>query len=338
MTASAPLRNRAAVLHGQGDVRVEERPVPIAGAGELQIRVLACGICGSDVHYFREGRIGRYVVDEPMILGHESAGIVLAAGSDSDRWLIGKTVAIEPGVPCGQCEQCIRGRYNLCPDVRFLATPPVDGALSDVIVMPARWVHPAPDGMTAEVAAMAEPLSVGLWAARKANIAVGDRVLVTGAGPVGQLAAQVARARGAHVEIFDVVESRLRVAAGLGIPTADMTDAAYDVLLECSGNQRAVDAGVAALAPAARVVLVGMGAPRVELDLGTLQGRELSVTGTFRYAHTYREALELLHSGVIDVKSLITHRYPLERVADALDAGRSDPNAIKVVVRLDADQ
>lgn len=337
MTVQAPSRNRAAVLHGVGDVRLEERPVPIAAAGELQIRVLACGICGSDVHYFREGRIGHYILEEPMILGHESAGIVLASGNDSDRWLVGKTVAIEPGVPCGQCEQCVRGRYNLCPGVRFLATPPVDGALSDVIVMPTRWAHLAPDGMKPEVAAMAEPLSVGLWAARTASVSVGDRVLVTGAGPVGQLAAQVARARGAHVEIFDVVESRLQVAADLGIPTADMYGRTYDVLLECSGNQRAVDAGVRALAPAARVVLVGMGAPRVELELGIVQGRELSVTGTFRYAHTYPEALELLHSGVIDVKSIITHRYPLERVADALDASRSDPTAIKVMVRLDAE-
>lgn len=337
MTEPTPERNRAAVLHGVGDVRLEERPIPIADPGEVQIRVIACGICGSDVHYFREGRIGHYVIEQPMILGHESAGVVLAAGSEADQWLVGKTVAIEPGVPCGQCEQCVRGRYNLCPEVRFLATPPVDGALSDVIVMPARWVHVAPDGMTAEVAAMAEPLSVGLWAARKAEVSVGDRVLVTGAGPVGQLAAQVARARGAHVEIFDVIESRLQAAADLGIPRADLSERAYDVLLECSGNQRAVDSGVAALAPAARVVLVGMGAPRVELDLGTLQGRELCVTGTFRYAHTYREALDLLQSGAIDVSSIITHRYPLERVADALEAGRNDPSAIKIMVRLDAE-
>lgn len=337
MTDSTTRRNRAAVLHGVGDVRIEERSVPVARAGEVQIRVLACGICGSDVHYYREGRIGHYVVEEPMVLGHESAGVVLAVGSAADEWLVGKTVAIEPGIPCGECAQCVRGRYNLCPEVRFLATPPIDGALADVVVMPTRWVHVAPEGMTAEVAAMAEPLSVGLWASKKAAVSLGDRVLVTGAGPVGQLAAQVARACGAIVEIFDVVESRLKVASALGIPTADLSERTYDVLLECSGNQRAVDDGIAALAPAARVVLVGMGAPRVEIDLGTLQGRELTVTGTFRYAHTYLEALALLDSGAIDVGPLITHRYPLERVVEALEAGRTERSAIKVIVRLDAD-
>lgn len=329
--------NRAAVLHGVEDVRIERRPVPLPAAGEVQVRVQACGICGSDVHYYREGRIGHYVVDEPMILGHESAGEVLAVGSAVDEWLLGRTVAIEPGVPCGACASCLTGRYNLCPDVRFLATPPVDGALADVIVMPAAWVHVAPEGMTAEVAAMAEPLSVGLWAAKAANIALGDRVLVTGAGPVGQLAAQVARARGAQVEIFDVVESRLAMANRLGIPTADPSTSVFDVLLECSGNQRAIDAGIGAMAPAARVVLVGMGAPRVEIDLGVLQGRELQVMGIFRYAHTYPDALRMLADGTIDVDSLITHRYSLERIAEALEAGRNEPTAIKVMVRLDAD-
>lgn len=334
---NVPVHNRAAVLHAPGDVRIEERRIPQHGPGEVQIRVEACGICGSDVHYYREGRIGHYVVEKPMVLGHESAGTVTAAGSEEDAWLVGRTVAIEPGVPCGTCAECMRGRYNLCRDVQFLATPPFDGALADVIVVPARWVHVAPEGMTAEIAAMAEPLSVGLWACRKAEVGLGDRVLVMGAGPVGQLAAQVARARGAHVEISDVAESRLRVAREIGIPTAELGDGAqYDVLLECSGNQRAVDAGIDALAPAARVVLIGMGAPRVELDLGLLQGRELTIFGSFRYAHTYPEALQLLGAGVIDVASLITHQYPLERIKDALEAGRSEPNAIKIVVTLGA--
>lgn len=332
-----PTRNRAAVLHAPGDVRVEEYPIPLPGAGEVQIRVEACGICGSDVHYYREGRIGHYVVQKPMILGHESAGTVISVGSDGDAWLVGRTVAIEPGVPCGTCAECVHGRYNLCPDVRFLATPPYDGALADVIVVPARWVYAAPEGMSAEVAAMAEPLSVGLWACRKADVGLGDRVLVMGAGPVGQLAAQVARACGAQVKISDVIESRLQVARDIGIPTAELGDGSqYDVLLECSGNQRAVDAGIEALAPAARVVLIGMGAPRVELDLGLLQGRELTIFGSFRYAHTYQEALQLLGTGVIDVASLITHRYPIEQIKDALDAGRSEPDAIKVIVTLGA--
>ncbi len=329
---------RAAVLHAPGDVRIEERPVAKPGPGHVQIRVEACGICGSDVHYFREGRIGHYVVDAPMVLGHESAGTVLTVGSEVDSWLVGRTVAIEPGVPCGSCGECLHGRYNLCPDVEFLATPPYDGGLAEVIVMPAKWVFAAPEGMSAEVAAMAEPLSVGLWACRKANVGLGDRVLVTGAGPVGQLAAQVARARGAHVEISDVSQSRLEVARAIGISTATVGDGTrYDVLLECSGNQQALDGGIDALAPGARVVLIGMGAPRIELDLGVVQGKELSIFGSFRYAHTYVEALELLGSGAIDVASLITHRYPLDLIEDALNASRTEPDAIKVVVTMKAD-
>lgn len=327
---------RAAVLHGVGDVRIEERAIPTPGPGELLVRVLACGICGSDVHYYREGRIGDYVVDSPMVLGHESAGVVVAAGSPDDRSMVGATVALEPGIPCGICRECVSGRYNLCREVRFFATPPIDGSLAEFVVVPTRFAHVAPGEMDAEVAAMAEPLSVGIWAARRTRIALGDRVLVTGAGPVGLLAAQVARARGAQVQVSDVSDARRALAVEHGFALASFEPGAmeYDVILECSGNQQALDAAVGVTAPAARVALIGMGAPRVEFDLGRAQGRELEIHGIFRYAHTYPDALALLHSGAVDVSRLITHRFSLEQVQQALEAGRELPDAAKVVVVL----
>lgn len=333
---TALLENRAAVLHGPGDIRVEPRPVPVAGAGQVLVRVLACGICGSDVHYFREGRIGHYVVAAPLVLGHEAAGEIVGIGDGVDPARMGSIVALEPGIPCRRCEQCLGGRYNQCPDVRFFATPPVDGALTDYVAVDAAWAHPAPPGMTAEIAAMAEPVSVGVWACRRAQVTVGDRVLVMGAGPIGLFAAQVARACGAQVEVFDVRPARLALAGALGFATSAMSPGrdAYSVLLECSGNQEAIDGALAVLAPGARVVLIGMGASRVSFDLGTVQALELQILGSFRYASTYPVALDLLASGAVRAEPLITHRFGLDDVGVALSAESSLPDAVKVVVGL----
>src|SRR5690606_21018182 len=273
----------------------------------------ACGICGSDVHYYREGRIAQYVVEAPMVLGHESAGVVVAAGSDEDGGLVGATVALEPGIPCDTCRECRAGYYNLCAEVRFFATPPNDGALIDYVIVPTRFAHRAPEGMTAEVAALAEPLSVGLWAAARTRVPAGDRVLVTGAGPVGLLAAYVARDRGAEVEVADVAPVRRRLAAELGFQVVESTGSSsavggYDVVLECSGHQAALDAACDRAAPRARVALIGMGADRLEFDVGLVQGRELELHGIFRYAHSYPDALALLASGQIDTQRVISHR------------------------------
>jgi L-iditol 2-dehydrogenase len=326
----------AAVLHGIGDIRIEERPEPSAGPGQVIVEVGAVGICGSDVHYYEQGRIGDYVVREPMIIGHEAAGTIVAAGNGVDPARVGELVALEPGTPDLTCSQCLAGRYNLCPNIRFFATPPVDGAIVGRLAFPDAFAHRAPVGLTAEQAAMAEPVSVGVWACRKAHVSVGDRVLVTGAGAIGLLAAQVARAFGAEsVTVTDVSEFRLSVTERLGFTTAvgsEELPGEYDVFLECSGAQAAVTSGMAHMAPAGRAVLVGMGADSIAVDVPLLQGRELTISGIFRYAHTFPAALQLISSGRVDVSPVITHRFRLADTDAAMTLARREPHAIKAVV------
>lgn len=330
------MSNPSAVLYAPHDLRVEDRPVPEPGPHEVLVHVRAIGICGSDVHYYEHGRIGKYVVEQPMVIGHESAGTIVAVGTEVDPARIGELVALEPGVPCRHCEQCLAGRYNLCPDVVFFATPPVDGSIASYVTIDEHFAHTAPEGLSFEQAAMAEPISVGVWAARKAHITAGDRVLITGAGPIGLYAAQVARAFGAsHVTITDVSDFRLDTARTLGFDAqrADAPiDAEYDVLLECSGAGPALTGGMKHLAPAARVVLIGMGADTVSIDVPLVQGKEISISGIFRYANTYPTALDLIASGAVDAAAIITHRFDIDHTEDALTIGRRDPHSLKAVV------
>jgi L-iditol 2-dehydrogenase len=336
MSKETSMLNASAVLYGPHDVRIEDRPVPEPAPGQVLVEIAAVGICGSDVHYYEHGRIGDYVVRDPMIIGHESAGTVVDVGDGVDRNRVGELVALEPGVPCRTCTQCLRGRYNLCPRVVFFATPPVDGSISHYVAIDAAFAHSAPSGLTAEQAAMAEPVSVGIWAARKSAVAGGDRVLITGAGPIGLLAGQVARALGADTPVItDVSDFRLARARDLGLRTAQAgapLGEEFDVLLECSGAPAALTGGMRALAPAGRVALVGMGADTVTLDVALVQGRELSMTGVFRYANTYPLALQLISSGAVNVTDVITHRFPLEDTERALTISQTDRRSLKAMV------
>jgi L-iditol 2-dehydrogenase len=302
--------NMAAVLHAAGDLRISERPMPVPGPGEVLVEIHSVGICGSDVHYYRHGRIGDHVVVDPMVLGHEAGGTVVGLGPDVTTLAVGQRVSVEPGVPCGRCEQCRQGAYNLCPEVRFLATPPVDGALVRYLNVHAAFAHPVPDILSDDAAACIEPLSVGIWANRRAQVGLGTRVLITGAGPIGVLAALVARAAGAGwVGIADVDPARLEVAGRFGVDEViDGRDgvpyASFrpEVLLECSGVPAVVSAGIMALRPLGRAVLVGMGpSSSASLPVQAMQNRELSVTGTFRYAHTKPPAIALVAGGRICV-------------------------------------
>ncbi len=330
------MQNPSAVLYGVRDLRIEDRPVPQAGPGEVLVEIAAVGICGSDMHYYEHGRIGSYVVEAPMIIGHESAGTITAVGDGVDPARVGELVALEPGVPCGRCEQCRRGAYNLCPYVAFFATPPIDGSISRFVTIAEAFAHPAPAGLSAEQAAMAEPVSVGVWACDKTRVSGGDRVLVTGAGPVGLLAAQVARALGAQMPtVTDTSPARLEAARRLGlhaVAAGEPLDQEFDVLVECSGAAAALTAGMQALAPGGRIALVGMGADEVSINVPLVQGRELSISGVFRYAHTYPFALQLISQGAINVDDLITHRFTLDDTEAALTVARTDPQALKAVV------
>lgn len=332
------MQNLSAVLTAASSLQIVERPVPVLDSHQVLVEVHAVGICGSDVHYYEHGRIGPYVVEQPMVIGHEAAGVVVATGAAVTDRAVGDRVALEPGVPCRRCAQCLAGRYNLCPHVSFFATPPVDGAICRVVAIDADFAHPVPGDLTFEEAAMAEPVSVGIWAAQKAQISAGDRVLVTGAGPVGLFAAQVARAfGGVDVTVSDVSEFRLATAQRLGLAahrSGEPFAQEYDVVIECSGAQAAVTAGMSALSRAGRIVLVGMGADSITIDVPLLQGREICLTGTFRYANTYPLALELIASGAVRVDEVVTHRFDLEHTEDALTVGRRDPEAIKAVVMI----
>ncbi len=336
---------RAAVLRGVHDVALQERQVPEPGQGEVLVQVLAVGTCGSDVHYYEHGRIGDFVVRQPLVLGHEPSGVVVARGPGATGHDLGQRVALEPGVPCAHCLQCRLGRYNLCPDMRFFGTPPVDGAFCEYVTLPVEFAHAIPDQLSDEAAGLLEPLSVGVWACRKARVQPGSRVLITGAGPIGLVAVQVARTFGAtEVVVTDVNPRRLRVAAELGatgtidVSVSSLADSGYepDVLLECSGVPAATSEAVRRIARAGRVVLVGMGGDELALPLGHIQGYEIEVTGTFRYANTWPAAIALASGGDVDLDRLVTHRFGLAEVEQALTIGNRDGSVIKAVVRPDA--
>ena len=336
------MQSRAAVLHGVHDLRIDDVPVPEPGPREVLVEVRAVGVCGSDVHYYEHGRIGPHVVREPLILGHESGGVIVQQGPGATKHQIGQRVALEPGVPCGACQQCRTGRYNLCAEVRFFATPPVHGAFANYVTIHQDFAFPLPDSVSDDAGALIEPLSVGIWACRKARLQGGEHVLVTGAGPIGLLAMQAALALGAtRVTVTDVNPHRLELARRTGAArTVDLREQPLggagveaDVLLECSGHPAALADGIRSLRPAGVAVAVGMGpGEEATIPLALLQNRELTLTGTFRYANIYPTAIGLVAAGRVDVEAIVTGHYPLEEAEKALQASRQDPESVKAVV------
>lgn len=330
------MTNHAAVMPELGRIEIQAVAEPDPGPREAVVQIEAVGVCGSDTAYYTVGRIGDYVVDGPIILGHECAGKVIAVGTDVTQVKVGDRVAIEPGTPCRDCRDCMAGRYHLCPDLVFFATPPYDGSLVQRMAIDERQLFVMPDSMSYEEGAMCEPLSVGIWACKRASLEPGDRVLVTGAGPVGLLAAQVARAFGASsVTVADVAEFRLDMARELGFEVeraGEGTDNDFDVLLECSGAPTALADGLWRLRTNGRAAMVGMPKQDVSLALSRLNVNELTVGLVNRYAHTWPIAIELVSSGRVDVASLVTHRFPLDETADALMLGKNVPDSVKAVI------
>lgn len=333
---------RAAVLNGPKDLVIAERPAPEPGPGEIVVRVESVGVCGSDTHYYDHGRIGHFIVETPLILGHEASGTVTELGPGVTRLTTGQRVSIEPGVPDFTCDQCLAGRYNLCPGMRFFATPPIDGAFAEYVAVHEAFAHPVPDSISDDAAALLEPLSVGVWACRKGRVSGGSRVLITGAGAIGLVSVQVAVAFGAtDVVVSDVNPSRLALARELGATevidarerSVTTLDRPPQVLIECSGYPPAIGDAIRALDRAGRAVLVGMGGDEIPLPLSVVQERELEVTGTFRYANTWPTAIDLVASGRVELDRLVTGRYRLDQVEEALTAGRRDERAVKAVVR-----
>jgi L-iditol 2-dehydrogenase len=340
MSGDIPASYRVAVMDAVDTTRVEQRPMPPLERAQVLVRIASVGVCGSDLHWYHDGRIGDTRVEAPLVLGHEASGRIVAVGPDVSTDRLGQRVALEPGIPCRTCAECLAGRYNLCASVRFFATPPIDGAFAEYVVIDETFAHPVPDTLSDDEAALIEPLSVAVWAARKAAVTAGDRVLVTGAGPIGLLAIQVARVFGATtVTASDVAPARLALAGAVGADTMHspldgaVEPGAYDVLLECSGAPAAISAGIRALAPAGRAVLVGMSASReVAIPLDAIQGREIVLTGTFRYANVYPTAIALAASGRVDLARLVTSHHGLDDVHGALSISSVDPDSIKAMV------
>jgi len=344
--------NLSAVLLKKGDLKLEQRPIPKPGRNEVLIRIHSVGICGSDVHYWVNGAIGDFIVRAPMVLGHETSGIVAEVGENVHHLKIGDRVAIEPGVPCRTCSYCKGGQYNLCPDVAFCATPPYDGTLTRNYVHAADFCYKLPDHVSFEEGALLEPLSVAVQACRRANIAVGNTVLICGAGPIGLVNFLVAKASGASkVCLTDVDEHRLSVAKSLG---ADLTylvgkkdprkmaeeiaalfgGEAPDKTIECSGAESSIQLAIYATKSGGTIVLVGLGPAEIRLPIVNAAVREVDIRGVFRYANCYPVALAMVSSGLVNVKPLVTHRFKLEETLKAFETAKTGADhAIKVIIQ-----
>lgn len=345
---------QALVLEEKGRLAIRDIAVPLAlGPGDVRIAIHTVGVCGSDVHYYTHGRIGPFVVEAPMVLGHEAAGTVVACGSEVRGLAVGDRVCMEPGVPDPLSRASRIGRYNVDPGVRFWATPPVHGCLTPEVTHPAAFTFRLPDAVSFAEGAMVEPFAIGMQAAAQAGIAPGDIGLVIGAGPIGVMTALAALAGGcSRVFVADVLAGKLAIAAGYaGIETIDArktppaeavlaaTDGwGADVVFECSGAAAAFPRLFEAARPGGCVVFVGMPVAPVAVDIVAAQARELRMTTVFRYANVFDRALALIAAGKVDLKPLISATYPFAELIAAFDrAVEGRPDDVKIQIRLGAE-
>ncbi|EGO03885.1 hypothetical protein SERLA73DRAFT_84062 [Serpula lacrymans var. lacrymans S7.3] len=346
---------RAIVLHGPRDLRPEERSVWPPQHNHAQVAVMSTGLCGSDLHYYLEGRNGDFALQAPLVLGHESAGIVTAVGPGVKNLITGQRVAIEAGIMCNHCDYCSKGRYNLCKGMRFCSSaktfPHSDGTLQDRMNHPAHVLHPLPDSCSFEQAALAEPLSVLIHASSRAGLKPGQTVLVFGVGAIGILACALAKSYGAsRVVAIDINQARLDFAKANGfasqtycLPMSDKAKTSedqlnraketiqlalrefgevdgFDLVFECTGAEPCIQMSIHAAITGGKVMLVGMGSRNLVLPLSAAALREVDIQGSFRYANTYPTALQLLASGKLKgVEKLITHRFALEDTSRAFE-------------------
>jgi len=345
---------RALVLERKDKLALRDIDLPQeVGPGEVRIAVHTVGICGSDVHYYTHGRIGPFVVESPMVLGHEAAGTIVEVGSGVKNLKVGDRVCMEPGIPDPHSKASRLGMYNVDPAVRFWATPPVHGVLTSHVVHPANFTFKLPDNVSFAEGAMVEPFAVGMQAATKARIAPGDTAVVLGAGPIGTMVAIAALAGGcARVVVADLAQPKLDIAARYQgvIPVniretditgrvADLTDGwGADIVFECSGSAKAWEGILGLARPGGTIVAVGLPIAPIAFDVSTASTKELRVETVFRYAHQYERSIALMGSGRVDLKPLITETFRFEESIAAFErAAEGRPGDVKLQIAMAQD-
>ena len=306
----------------------DDAKVPEITPEQVLVKMEYCGVCGSDVHFYKDGRVGDVKAPKDFVLGHEVAGTIVEVGSSVKDLKVGDRVALEPGYPCGKCQYCKTGRYNLCPDVVFFADPPVDGALKEYVAHPADMCFKLPDNMTTEEGALVEPLSVGLHATSLGNVGLGDEVLILGGGCIGLVTLLSAKARGASkIVVVDLYDKRLNMALELGakaVINAKKEDVfkRVDELFEGKGVDKVFETAGAIptiqqtpyfVKKGGTIVLVGMAAESMaEFNFSQAMVKEITIKTVFRYRNLYPTAIAAISSGSIDVKKIVTHRFSFD--------------------------
>ena len=342
---------KAARLYGPRDLRVEDVPRPEPQAGDLLIRVCAVGICGSDVHYYEDGGIGENRVTEAHELGHEFAGVVAALGPGVEGPPVGTRVAVEPAIHCGTCEFCLEGNPNLCPHILFVSTPPTRGSLVEYIAHPAALVFPLPEDIDFADGAMLEPLGVAIHTVNLAKLRPGDTAAVLGSGPIGLLTIQMARLGGVRrVYATDLIPERLAMAQRMGAdevlhageadPVAWVEELTggrgVDVVFEAAWAAETVAQATAMAKPGGRVVIAGIPSEDIlSFPASEARRKGLTIKLVRRMKHTYPRSIALVQQGLMDVRSLITHRFPLTEAREAFElaAARAD-GVVKALVEM----
>lgn len=345
------MENKAVYMTGIRKMETREIGVPVPGEDQVLIKLEYVGICGSDVHYLEHGKIGSFVVEGDFILGHECSGVVVEVGKGVRKLKVGDKVALEPGVTCGRCEFCKSGKYNLCPDVEFLATPPYHGSLMNYIAYPENMAFKLPDNVSTKEGALVEPLAVGLHAASQGGVKLGDKVVILGAGTIGLVTLLACKAYGAtDITVVDVMEKRLEVAAKLGATrvinarnenaveaTEQLTGGVgADKVIETAGSEFTIKQCPYLVKRGGTIVLVGL-APKdiIDFDFMQIMTKEAEIKSVFRYRNLYPVAIEAIANGKIDVQGIVSHEFAFEDTGKAFDFVIDNKSeVIKAVIKL----
>ncbi len=342
---------KTAVMTGIMQSAWEERPIPTPKDDEVLVKVEYVGVCGSDLHYYESGAIGDFVVKPPFVLGHEAAGTVVEVGAGVKHLKVGDRVALEPGKTCGHCEFCRKGLYNLCPDVIFFATPPVDGVFCEYVAHEAALCFKLPDNVDSMAGALIEPLAVGFHAAGQGNATIGQRAVVMGAGCIGLMSLLALKARGlTDIYVVDIMQKRLDKALELGataVINGRETDAVQEIMrltngegvdlcIETAGTEITTNQCIDASKKGATIVLVGYSASGyINIAASNALNKELTFKTVFRYRHIYPVAIEAVASGSIDPKAVVTDSFDFDDIADALyQCVTNKAEIVKAVIKL----